>query len=439
MAKKKWYQRIRWKVAAPILACLVLFIYLVVSLIVSLFSHKNNYNIQTICSYNGKQTYAIVTKENRENPTAISDYNFFGESLNLYFERYSLAMDRSATMANKQIALVNQCNDEEILFDIPSSDEEGNLRIIDKGIQLASLKDGFYSIYLKTNDKYSRFYYATSLDNVTFNTVNRNGSYKKIELIADSKYFDPIDEKKDEQSLLDKDYLYLNVTSQKAELNEDVDLVISTSPALTSQGVSLVGEKISGLTEGEAVYQMALDIQSQLAEKGLNVLVAKNAADEDIQYYGVDGVLYRAYNSKAKYFIHLDMVMDDAIGVYYSRQSSDSFARAIFEQLYQNTSLYSRETQLRICGSVYGALEESSDLVFDDVYELREAGGVALGTGLYSQSAAANAFASQNRQCMNSVNIVLYDLYDGAEGFNRNKENASIAIANGIIKYLEIK
>ena len=104
-------------------------------------------------------------------------------------------------------------------------------------------------------------------------------------------------------------------------------ILISTSPALTMTGVSLVGEVVGNFVEAEQVYELALKIKADLEAKGLKVLLLKDEFGQDIQYYGKGGTLEKAYKSGAKYMIHLDMDYYGNTGIMYANRSSGRLAK----------------------------------------------------------------------------------------------------------------
>ena len=103
MAKNKENRKLRlkWNVLIPLALAVILTVYLIIALIVGLITNKGgkkpvNHDIYNICSFNGNQTYQAIVNEDRENPVALEDYNFYGESLNLYFNQYDLEIGRAS-------------------------------------------------------------------------------------------------------------------------------------------------------------------------------------------------------------------------------------------------------------------------------------------------------------------------------------------------------
>ena len=337
--KKKY--KIKWKNVILAALCLILFLYLIISLLISLFSGSNkDVDIYKIADFSGNKTLQIINSEDRSNSIEVKDYGFYGESLDLYFSNYSLAMSKNDTLNGKTVVLKDLIDDKNIITFENLTNE------IDNQIKLDELKDGFYSIYLQNGEVLSRLFYSSvlSYDNV-FYTVRRDGQIKKIELIADKSLFD-YQKKKETVNVLDNNYLYLKVSTVAADQSSQYDIAISTAPALVYEGVSLTGVEDNGIVESEQLYQMALDIKAQLESKGLKVLLIKDTHDQDIAFYGNGGVLNKAYSSKAKLFIHLDMDEYGDKAVLYSSKSSSQLASAIFTGLLNDCNIYENDQYL---------------------------------------------------------------------------------------------
>ena len=441
MARKS---KIAWKRVIPLFILVVLVIYLVLSLLISLIFHpnsegggnKNNDTTKvTICTLNNKQTMKALQNENREQTVEIKDYNFYGESLNLYYDAYSRTTVESNSLSGQKIALIDMCSDNKITFDITSA--------VDSQINIGKLTPGFYSVYIQAGEEgaetYTRVFMSNAIrGNNTIYSVLRNGQRMKVELVADRTYFDT---EKDEESKLDKNYLYLNVTSEKAEeaTSTDYDVVIFSAPALTQGGVSLVGESANGIVEAEELYNVALQISSQLSEKGYRVKVMKDAMDQNILFYNGNGVANKAYNSKAKYMIYLDMTNYDAdLGVKYSGYAAGTLQTAIYDKLV-TAGLFDGDRSAELYPCVMETSDYSNDGEFDTEYEIREMGGKVLGAGKYSESSAGNAsFAANNIYGVNTVKIVTTNIWDSASvaKWNERKEAVASAIVEGFEQYL---
>ena len=426
--KKKY--KIKWKNVILAALCLILFLYLIISLLISLFSGSNkDVDIYKIADFSGNKTLQIINSEDRSNSIEVKDYSFYGESLDLYFSNYSLSMPKSDTLNGKTVVLKDLIDDKNIITFENLTNE------IDNQIKLDELKDGFYSIYLQNGEVLSRLFYSSvlSYDNV-FYTVRRDGQIRKIELIADKSLFD-YQKKKETVNVLDNNYLYLKVSTVAADQSSQYDIAISTAPALVYEGVSLTGVEDNGIVESEQLYQLALDIKAQLESKGLKVLLIKDTHDQDIAFYGNGGVLNKAYSSKAKLFIHLDMDEYGDKAVLYSSKSSSQLASAIFTGLLNDCNIYENDQYL-----LASSLTEDGNN--DAQFEIREAGGKLLAAATYSENSQNNkSFAYDNRYGMNAVDVILTNINeaDDVANFLNNKDKIVTSIVSGICSYLNIK
>jgi hypothetical protein len=428
----KW-KAIRWNAVIPMFICAFLIIYLLVSLIIGLFfKGGKDMDIYRIGKYSGRQTYEMIKKEDRNNPVPVYDYNFYGESLNLYFDYYSLDLPYSNTLRDKTIVLKDFCSDKVITLEGFSDKADGQ-------IDLAGLPDGFYGVYLLEGEISERVYLnqTVSFDD-EFHTVLRNGNSRHIELLANKALFDPADA---QESLLDRDYLYIKVETDAAEAYSQYDIAIMTSPAMSGDAaVSPKGEEKNGIVESEQMYQLAQAVSEKLTAAGYKVLILKDSHDENTIYYGTEGLLKRAVDAGVKYMIHLDMEIDSTIpGVIYSNYTTNSFARSIFTRLMNATELFSDESRLHPCKLVTSSLLNDG-LTYDQDWVIREAGGAVLGGGRFSATSARNAsFEANNVYGINTVSIRLCNIRDKAavERWLNNKDAAAGAIAEGIIEYLK--
>lgn len=420
--------KIKWRVAIPVLFGVLLVSYFLISMIVGLFTPKDNYDIYTIGNYNGKKTLEIINEEDRSNPILIKDFNFYGESLNLYFESYGDDITKSNTLNGKSVVLKDLINTNNVIT-------LGDLtRDVDNQIDLSKLTPGFYSLYIVDGDVTYRAYYQSVLSyNNTFYTVSRYNKNYKIEIIADKQLFDEVntDKRKPLVDVLDQNYIYIKVTV--AEEYPQYDIAISTSPALTMTGISLVGEEIGDFVEAEQMYELALKVKAELEAKGLKVLILKDEYDQDIQYYGKGGTLEKAYKSGAKYMIHLDMDYYGNTGIMFANRSSGRLAKAIFNHIFEDTNIFRNENYLFKC-------DVDDNGVTDLQYEIREAGGVALSAGTFSESAQSNTFAFNNKYGIDTIQIVTTNMSDSEEIslWNQQKDKVASAIVKGILEYLKI-
>ena len=143
------------------------------------------------------------------------------------------------------------------------------------------------------------------------------------------------------------------------------------------------------------------------------VIAPSDIVMDTINQYGVDGRLYKAYQSKAKHYLELNLnftTNKDTRGsrVIYSSYSSNRFATSIFKSLMNTTGLvpYGRNTASNIAGVV--AASRFSGL---DAYpSIREAGGRILVAGTISDLAIEqnSSFNKEERKGIQSLSLELF-------------------------------
>ena len=437
MAKKKTgnipWDRIAWKRVIPLGILCILILYLILSLIFSLFKPKEkpDESIYTLCNLNSRQTLQLVEKEDRTNKVVVTDYNFYGESLNLYYNTYDRNMASSGTMDGEKVVLKDMCSDKTYEFDIS--------RKVDSQILLGQLTPGFYSVYTVNGETYTRVYMGRTLNsNNTITTVTRNNERMTVELIANKKLFDS---ENATESVLDEAYLYLKVTkvdtSAEAVPNNDYDIVVFSAPARTLDIEARVGEQNNGIVEADELFEVAQQIVQGLTDKGLRVKLMKDTADADVKYYGPGGIANLVYNSKAKYMIYLDMTrLDYEIRTLHSYYSSNLFATPVFEQL-RSVGFFTEDYQNDYATTETGDNEALGE--FDTEYEIRELGGLVLGAGTYSEASSVNAsFAARNIYGVNVLKICTtnIDVASSVSRWNEKKGQIADAVVNGVMEYL---
>jgi len=432
MAKKR---RIRYDRLIPLVILALLLLYLIISLLINLLfgggRKKQDDNIYTLCNLSARKTLQLVEKEDRQNVAMLKDYNFYGESLNLYYDVYDREMGTEKTLDGQTIALVDMCSDNVIRFDVTKD--------VDNQINIAKLTPGFYSVYtVKTegeSEVFTRLYFDRSVysDNIAY-SVTRDNKRIKVELVANKKLFDAADA---EESVLDQPYLYLNVTSEDVDptaANIEYDVAVVTAPALTERGVSLVGEEANGYVEAKELWDVAEQLKAKLEAYDMKVMMGKDAYDEDIIFYDTNGVAHKAYKGNVKYIIYLDMTTDDNyVETLYSSFASDALARSIYMELVE-VGLYQG-------GELSSSYVETDGLAgpVDAEYEIRETGGKPLGAGSYSEWSRVNApFAANNIHGINTVKIVTANIRNSTamQNWSRVKDQVADAILRGFMNYL---
>ncbi len=424
--------RVKWRVAIPFFTLLFLIGYLLVH--VFFLRESEDPNAVTICDFSAKSTVEKLHIES-ESQMVISDYFFYGENLNLRKAAYHGENDDE--MIGKTVKLVNLCSGEPYLFNLDNK--------IDHQINVSELPNGFYELYYVYNLSDQRIVMDRAVNEV-FHTMTRNSQSKKVELIADNNYtkqevplksyplylkvdsdivqhdsldimLDPaggnddyglgIDWGYQEQEVPLKSYpLYLKVDSDIVQ-HDSLDIMLDPAGGNDDYGLGIDwGYQANGLNESDEMYSAALALKERLEKYGLIVGITKDSANHEIDTYGVNGRLAKAYNKHAKLYINLQfnsMANTDIRGmeIIHSSFSSSQLANTLMYDLKKNVNVVG-STLYTSSGSVDGVISASqtdcdNGSVCDDVIQIRESGGKATKAGECSENARnMNAFAKGN-------------------------------------------
>ena len=423
--------KVKWKVAVPFFTLILLVVYLVFNLLIS--PDKGNDNGYTICGFTPSKTASFINKT-FENQYEISDYFYYGETLNLLKQPYDVLT--ADEMVGKTLKLVDICTGKELMFSLENK--------ADHQLNLAEVENGFYEVYLVYNLSDQRIVMKEPLKDV-FHTVTRNNASKKVELIAHKGILN------DEETLLDQNYMFINVTSDTVQ-HDSVDIMLDPAGGNDDYGMGVDwGYDANGLNENDEMYAAALALKEKLEGYGFTVGITKDSIKQEINTYGLNGRLYKAYEKNAKYYINLQFNSSsynylNGMEVYYSNYASSTLANQLLFDMKKNidldgSSLYTSGTS--VDGVVPPVLAEGDDgrAVYDSILQIREAGGVATQAGMISErSRTENSFATANKHGMQAVVIkYLYISNDeDAEFWKTNFDKIISETANSIASYLKV-
>lgn len=402
----------------------------------SLFSYIKESNDKSlnssiqICSLNYKETLAKINGENYENAFEIKDYLYYGETLNLFEDTYDI--NQKDGLVGRTIMLTNLCTGSEMVYLIDGK--------IDGQIPVESLEDGFYSVKI-VYDLIQRRAYSTDEINDVFYTVRRNGINKEITLIANQHLFDT----EDNTDVLDRNYLFIQVKTV-ATPDDVYDIVIDPGHSSKDTGSYVeYGGAANGLVEAQETYKIALVIKEKLESYGLKVLITRKDASEVVNTYGEDGRLYRAYASKAKYYIDIQLSVASSTSIrgtqiVHSSFTSSKMATAIFTYLLENTDLISTGNTGN--GNISGVLPSGVINKYDGRMVIRESGGRILSAGTFSEKAIEEnaSFARDQRAGLQTftINYIYMTNPEDVALWINNYEDYGVKTAEAIASYLDI-
>ena len=405
-------RRIRWSaVVLALLAC-VLVLYLFGSLLGALFggSSKDD-NAFSVCKLSNKKLQKMYTDVEYKGEILVTDYVIYGEGISLYSGEY-LVGGRNA-FTGKTMILKNICTGKEYTIDKLGSELNGQIQAMD-------LEVGLYEMYIVDNLLEKRLYMdQTLIKDVSIYTSTKKNENTKVSLIADISLFD---KEGDEEHVLDRDYLFLNVT--KEALPETyVDVMLNPGPISISNNIGL---EANGVSEETEMYRLAKRVKELLEKEGLKVGIAREEYSW-LSTYGETGTVARGYDAGAKYFISFaangGSSTQQGVNIVHSSFVSGEFANAIYDQYKAQTNMVVSDVMVS---------ERSSG--YDSDIDIRESGGRALGAG---ELVEKNKFAL-NYNGMESLYLEVFNINNPEDValWQTEFENVAKAIAQGIIDYI---
>lgn len=391
-------------------------------------SNTNEQEQFTMCGFHEEKTKEILSALSGETYT-ISDYGVYGESLNLFQKEYTLGGQDD--VKRKSIDLYNLCTQETQTYTMEST--------ADRQIDLAELKHGFYTLLINDSLVKKRLVYDQPLDSEPFTTVSRDGKVKKIKLLANQELIEP---------KLSQNILFLQVLEDDA--GDEVDVFIDPYGNRMLNGVYNPSGSGNGLSEADEMQKAAQSLKEKLEGYGLRVALAKEDAQEALGYYGEDGIMKKAYESKAKYYIELGMnnsTQNAYAGteIYYSNQASNTLANALMYALKKNTSLSPSNAYTwndRSEGvSSSGQTKGIDDQTYDVLPALRESGGKFTSAACFSEAAKQNtdfALSSNRGMYALSINFIYLSNAEDAAIWKQNQDKILTELADAFVKAIHV-
>ena len=386
----------------------------------------------TICGFQHEKSVKTLEKK-YERTYTLSDYLFYGESLNIYQNTYNV--EQSDPTAGKSIILRDLCSEKEYSFVLRDK--------IDSQIILNTIDEGYYEIFVVDDLREKRAIFTTSVDDSIVG-VARNDKHLQYRFIADSSYYSS-------KGVSQENYAFLSVKKIKVEEDQyDVAIDPGALDYDFNEYVLNKGSEGNSLVEYQETYKAALLLKKELEAKGLKVILLREE-NKERNSYGEEGRLASAYAANAKYYIRLSFSQSqleyEGMDITYSGHANGNLSKQIIYYLDRNTEVsisgvYNpNEPGLIRDDLLKGILDKRE--VYDSDLWIREAGGKATQAGMYSKNAQANTgpFAKDNTHGMLAININLGYLTSSKDVtyWNTQKETYMKAIAQAMIMYLNIE
>lgn len=383
----------------------------------------------TICGKSRAETLSEFKTEDSQDKMDLNDVLVYGETLNLYQSPYALGVTDG--LAGKTIILHNLCDGYEWVYMMEKT--------IDGQIPLEQLPNGFYQVFV-LDDLKRKVLVSESAFRHLFYPVRRDGKSKEVLIVADKTLI--VDE--EGQPVHNENQLYVNVVDVDSEETETIyDVVIDPAHSAHVNGSIEKGHSAFNMIEANETLRMANLLKEELEAMGLKVYLTRDDTIDVVDLYGVDGRLDRAYQSKAKYYLELNMNFSTnesirGVRIQYSSYASNKFATSLFKSYMETEGLvpYGNGSKNNIPGVVASTRYNG----WDAIPVLRETGGRILAAGTIS-ALAQEQNASFNKDAMFGMQAVSLDLIfisnetDATIYANRSKEMAH-NLALGFADYL---
>ena len=352
-------------------------------------------------------------KEEKRNSVFNPMEGIQGEALVNSYTIYGTYFNISGELEGEHSNLVLVLKEKEVELEYPlilnRKDEKTFFQtneLINEGIDLETIKNRNYIMYLKEND----IYY----------TLKNNSTYKELE------YYTVTKENKNYQISIDflsfDNQEYFCLQSKETKLPDNVyDIVIDPGHGGVDVGA------ISGkYYESNLNLSYGLLLKEELEKLGLKVKLTRQT-DESIANYGKNGRVSIPYVSKAKLMLSIHMnsasgVKNGGVEVYVPNHANIAFAKSIVKNVVEKTSSnYSPNKSDKVEDGVYlrtltkGDLETMKKDALKDGYTpyekattdstyyyiIRETGGII--TGAYvderNPKKAGNPYVNSNHGC----------------------------------------
>lgn len=386
----------------------------------------------TVCGKSHSENLSLLQNEAIEDSLTLSDVLVYGETLNLFQSPYELG--KTDGFAGKTVVLRNRCDGYEWVYMMEKT--------IDGQIPLEQLPNGFYEVFMV--DDLQRKALVSSINiNETFYPVRRDGKIKKVSILADKNQF----MNDDGQPIFSDNRLFINVVDAPVEETTEIyDVVIDAAHSTHANGGIEKGRSAYNMIEANETLRMASLLKEELEAMGLKVYLTRDDTIDVIDLYGEDGRLDLAYQSKAKYYIELNMNFSTnetvrGTRIQYSSYASNKFATSLFKAFMETEGLipYGNGSKNNIPGVVASTRFNG----WDAIPVLRETGGRILAAGTISELAQTQN-ATFNKEAIFGMQAVSLDLIfisneiDAQIYANQSKEMAQ-NLALGFADYFDIK
>lgn len=349
----------------------------------------------------------------------IKDYLYFGESLNLFEDQFDLSKINSSTP--KTLILRNICDQKEHFFVLNKN--------FDLQVNLNKLPIGIYELIILDNLKEKRI--ITTLELASFKTLSYQDNYMEVDFFKN-----------------DQNYLFLK-TTQKRDIPEKIDIYVDGSYNYADfTSAAMLGYFDNGYWSHQLTYDFAKRLCDKFNQYSFKCKTTRDKKEKVVNIYGEGNRLYKAYHDQAKYYLNIQLLSLNDKSVRGMHLEKSNYSSGRLENLIMNNIFKVHDFALNYGLNInkFGVMnsslinsDTSNDNIYDGNFNIREAGGKALGAGMITENSRKNqSFAMNNIYSMHSLSLNL--------GYITNSEDVSLileyqdqvidAIVQAFIKYI---
>ncbi|NMB18214.1 MAG: hypothetical protein GX984_01985 [Erysipelothrix sp.] len=422
-------RKVNYKIVVP---------FILFMMIISVFAFKKIYDDQIyedkgfkVCNLSSKDTERILRKNLSEYEnykyTQVQDYSFYGETLKFYENDFDF--HKTDPFIGNTVFLNNLCG-----TDIEDKKPYLLSHDLDIGIQLDTLEDGFYVMEILRDFDY---YLLETDENIEFefSSIKRSNQIKEVKVFANqemiNKYYD--------EPLLRHNLVFLEVST--VETNNQYDIVLDPAGLTYYDNEEInYGHFYQDVFESEYTYSLATKVKNELEKHGLRVYLTRDN-ENPINYFDNNGRIIKAYESNAKYYVHMRFEssgsnMDRGLNIFYSNFTSNRFASSVTKAILNGTKFKPSPYEDGINGP--GVYQTSLIDGYDFNDWIRETGGMLTGAG---QLEGYPTVYNQSKRGMYSIDILYGYMtdHDDLSTWVEDIDQIAKQTAEGILSQLGIK
>lgn len=330
---------------------------------------------------------AFLNKINYENSGEITYYDIYGIHMNLYG---SFELDDK--YSNPKLVLANSNKEKIIDWKLEKDGNKYSFKTsnyINDGINLEKLENGTYYLLIKadikSNDKTISKYFslnnATEYGNLSYFTLTKNNSNKKIDVIWDKYNSHNILSFNIKNTSLQENVY--DITIDPGHDGNDAGMIVCKNGEVPNDDGKCATSK--AYKESDINFTVSKALKDELEKLGYKVKLTRDSKDDTTPTYGKMGSATTANATKSKFNLALHhnstnvpggMSTTHGLEVYVAGDSKFDLAKLFVKNIceYADTSV-STKKEFKVKDGIYQRF--SDDGITPYYYMIREVGGVA--------------------------------------------------------------